>query len=163
MENVVQKPEVITQFPKQNGPEMLKKIPKGTKGKNSLFIILTSLAVVLLGVGTGWMLSGKTEGKTQTFQDQSEGIVEKSENEAGIADESEFSESVEGTLVEGGIENEGTHHLERSGGVSQNVYLTSTVIDLQSFVGKKVQVWGDTLSGQKAGWLMDVGKIKAVE
>jgi len=53
--------------------------------------------------------------------------------------------------------------LERTGGASQNVYLTSTVIDLQSFVGKNVQVWGDTLSGQKAGWLMDVGKIKTVE
>jgi len=70
MENVNQRPEVITQFPKTNGSEMLKKIPKGTKSKNSLFIVLTSLVVVLLGVGNGWLLSGKTESKTQTVQDQ---------------------------------------------------------------------------------------------
>jgi hypothetical protein len=30
-------------------------------------------------------------------------------------------------------------------------------------VGKKVQVWGETFKGQKAGWLMDVGRIKALE
>jgi hypothetical protein len=41
--------------------------------------------------------------------------------------------------------------------------LTSTVIDLASFEGKKVKVWGQSLSGRKAGWLMDVGKVKVVE
>jgi hypothetical protein len=48
-------------------------------------------------------------------------------------------------------------------GEDKYVYLTSTVIDLQSFVGKKVKVWGETLSGLHAGWLMDVGKIKVVK
>ena len=28
---------------------------------------------------------------------------------------------------------------------------------------RKVQVWGNSLSGKKAGWLMDVGKVKVVE
>jgi len=34
---------------------------------------------------------------------------------------------------------------------------------LQSFVGKKVMVWGQTIAAQQAGWLMDVGKIKVTE
>ena len=78
-------------------------------------------------------------------------------------DEKTFKDTAEGTLQEGGISGEGTHHLVRPGGDSQNVYLTSTVIDLQSFVGKKVQVWGQTVSARKAGWLMDVGKVKVLE
>jgi hypothetical protein len=66
-------------------------------------------------------------------------------------------------LEEGGIDGEGTHHLVRDGGPSKSVYLTSTVIDLDSFAGKKVKVWGETISARKAGWLMDVGKIKIIE
>ena len=80
-----------------------------------------------------------------------------------VEDLSGAVKEVEGTLVEGGIEGEGTHHLERPGGPSQNVYLTSTAIDLQSLVGKKVHVWGETLSGIKAGWLMDVVKVKVLD
>jgi len=53
--------------------------------------------------------------------------------------------------------------LIRPGGDSQNVYLTSTVIDLESFVGKKVEVWGETIGAREAGWLMDVGKVKVTE
>lgn len=48
-------------------------------------------------------------------------------------------------------------------GPSQYAYLTSTVIDLSAFTGKKVQVWGQTIAGKKAGWLMDVGKVKVIE
>ncbi len=51
----------------------------------------------------------------------------------------------------------------REGGEDQYVYLTSTVIDLESFAGKKVQIWGETTSAQKAGWLMDVGKVKVLD
>ena len=66
-------------------------------------------------------------------------------------------------MEEGGIGGEGTYHLIRGSGPSQYAYLTSSVIDLGSFVGKKVQIWGETVSGKKAGWLIDVGKIKVVE
>ena len=27
----------------------------------------------------------------------------------------------------------------------------------------EVQIWGETFKGQKAGWLMDVGRIKVIE
>ena len=61
------------------------------------------------------------------------------------------------------MDGDGTHHLVRSADASKNVYMGSTVIDLQMFVGKKVKVTGQTISSKKAGWLMDVCKIKIVE
>ena len=71
-------------------------------------------------------------------------------------------ETVE-VMVEGGKDGEGTHHLDRGLGTEKDVYLTSTVINLDDFVGKKVQIWGETISAQKAGWFMDVVKIKTIE
>lgn len=123
--------------------------------------------VILLGVGTGWVLSGGADAKTNTATNISttqKETVTQSDTEAGMSDTSAFEkEAPIGKLVKGGIDGEGQYHLERDGGPSQNVYLTSTVIDLASFEGKKVQVWGNSLSGKKAGWLMDVGKVKVVE
>lgn len=154
----------LNQYPKKDGGDILKSFPKRKVKTNTLFLVVASLVVVLAGVGTGWLLSGKSSGKvTESGQKDSSSVTQKSDTEAGVNDTSAFPQEAEGMLVEGGIENDGTHHLERPGGVSQNVYLTSTVIDLQSFVGKKVKIWGETISGQKAGWLMDVGKIKVIE
>jgi hypothetical protein len=34
---------------------------------------------------------------------------------------------------------------------------------LNEFVGKKVRVWGETHAGKKAGWLMDVGRVEALD
>lgn len=133
--------------------------PKKAGNKQGLILGIISVVVVLAGIGTGYLFSGKkfsasapnVPGSTVT------------ENEAGVVDEEAFPDTAEGMMVAGGISGEGTHHLERDGGPSKNVYLTSTVIDLESFVGKKVQVWGQTITGQKAGWLMDVGRVKVVE
>lgn len=121
--------------------------------------ILGSLLVVLLGVGAGWLLSGRGKGGTATAVPG----AKTSPKEAGLVDEATFRDSAEGILKSGGVDGEGTHHLVRDGGPSQNVYLTSTVIDLESFAGKKVMVWGETISARQAGWLMDVGKIKVIE
>lgn len=79
---------------------------------------------------------------------------------AGIVDKKTFKDSAEGILREGGIDGEGNFHLERPGGTSQNAYLTSSTVDLSNYIGKKVKVWGQTFSGQKAGWLMDVGLVE---
>lgn len=85
---------------------------------------------------------------------------EKMAQTEGIMDKKKFPDKAEGKLVEGGIDGEGSFHLVRSGGESQNVYLTSSIIDLSKYIGKKVRVWGQTFSGQKAGWLMDVGYVE---
>jgi hypothetical protein len=83
--------------------------------------------------------------------------------QVGIRDEKTFKDTGEGQLQKGGINGEGSHHLVRPGGDSQTIYLTSSVIDLDQFIGRKVKVWGETIGAQKAGWLMDVGKLEVIE
>jgi hypothetical protein len=83
-----------------------------------------------------------------------------SKTSAGVLDKKTFTDQAEGTLREGGFEGEGSFHLERPGGKSQYVYLTSTAVDLSEFIGKKVSVWGQTYEAEKAGWLMDVGYVE---
>ncbi|RLC30189.1 hypothetical protein DRH13_04710 [Candidatus Woesebacteria bacterium] len=141
---------------------VLKKFPKKIS-KKTVFYALSSLLVILLGVGTGWALSGTRGAGSDTPTSAGAPGAETGAKEAGIADEATFRDTAEGVLEDGGIDGEGTHHLVREGGPSKYVYLTSTVIDLEAFVGKTVSVWGETISAQTAGWLMDVGKIKVSE
>src|SRR5258706_2295006 len=161
-------PPEVTQpgHPLMNQPLSHPLMRKMNKKSSMPIVIVASILVVLGGVATGWFLSGGI-GATTSAPDvstQQQNEVKQSDTEAGMQDTSSFEkEAPIGKLVKGGIDGEGTYHLERDGGPTQNVYLSSTVIDLASFDGKKVQVWGETLSGKKAGWLMDVGKIKVVE
>lgn len=74
----------------------------------------------------------------KNFKDSAEGILEKNDSK---------------------IVTEGSHRLVRDG-ESQTVYLTSSVVDLDNYIGKKVKVWGETFNSKKAGWLMDVGKVE---
>jgi len=81
----------------------------------------------------------------------------------GSADEKTFKDSAEGFLKIGGhTGGEGSHQLVREGGISQTVYLTSSVTDLDKFEGMQVKVWGETFKAQSAGWLMDVGRVQVV-
>jgi hypothetical protein len=61
------------------------------------------------------------------------------------------------------MDGEGQFHLVRPGGDSQNVYLTSSTVDLSEFIGRKVTIWGQTQKAQKVGWLMDVGGVKVLD
>lgn len=74
-----------------------------------------------------------------------------------------FKDVATGIIEKGSINGEGTHILNREGGVSQRASLTSSVIDLDLFVGKKVEVKGETNASTKTSWLLDVGTIKIVE
>ena len=130
--------------------------------KKNIILGTISVFVVLLGVWTGYLFSGVGKGTTGLGSNSGNTIVV-SKNEAGISDESKFSTTTDGVLEEGGIGGEGTYHLIRGNGPSQYAYLTSSVVDLGVFVGKKVQIWGETVSGKKAGWLIDVSKIKVME
>ncbi|HTK03388.1 MAG TPA: hypothetical protein VL401_01300 [Alphaproteobacteria bacterium] len=113
--------------------------------------------VVIVGVASAWVISKNVMG---TGSSSVAPGAKSTSTEAGLLDPNVKYGTAIGILQEGGVSNEGTHHLERDGGPSQTVYLTSSVVDLQSFVGKKVEIWGETLSSKKAGWLMDVAKIK---
>lgn len=127
--------------------------------KNLIQTIIVIIVLVIAGIGSGWILTGKSS----VLGSKAGSAAKVGSGEVGIVDDKTFRDSAEGKLEEGGIGGEGTHHLVRDGGPSQNVYLTSTAIDLQSFVGKKVKVWGETIKARKAGWLMDVGKVKVIE
>lgn len=126
--------------------------------KKSLPLILGAFLVVLVGIGTAWLISNKVLNKAGS-QTAAPGVKVTSK-QAGALDPNIKYDTATGVLKSGGINNEGTHHLERDGGPSKNVYLTSSIIDLESFVGKKVEIWGETLASKKAGWLMDVAKIQ---
>lgn len=142
---------------------IVRKIDNSSSLKKNIILSLISVVVVLAGIGAGYLLSGVGGNKYSSGNQNSGNSIVTTKNEAGIADESKFSTTTDGVLEEGGIGGEGTYHLVRGSGPSQYAYLTSSVVDLSVFLGKKVQVWGETVSGKKAGWLIDVGKIKVVE
>ncbi len=118
------------------------------------------LIPIVLGIFSGFTLYYLSTRGTARLAGKNVEVVQ-TKNEEGVKDASTFRDTATGNLIEndGKITTEGTTILVR-GDASQNVYLTSSVIDLSKYVGKKVQVWGETFQGQKAGWLMDVGRIK---
>ena len=128
-------------------------------------IVPLLLIIVLIGAGifTGLMLSSVNKSKasqgnvlseenlapeikenfSQTFKDEAEGIVEKNDDFEKYA--------------------QGPWKLIRAGGESQTAYLTSSVMDLDEFIGKKVKVYGETFGSDQVSWLMDVGKVEVIE
>jgi len=145
--------EVTTNDTNDQGKDTLMKSPK-------LLIILTVIAV-LAGVGTGFgtfRISHKNSGPELASVPTSEDGVQVGD-EFGSKDEAFDSHAI-GYIDEGGLDGEGSHKLLRPGGESQTVYLTSSVTDLDVFVGMEVEIWGETFKGQKAGWFMDVGRVK---
>jgi len=135
--------------------------PFNEKNKNnsikiSVFLILIS-TFTILGVSLGFLLSKINSQKSKIITNTS------TKKTAGIVDKKTFKDKAEGLLKEGGINGEGNFHLERPGGPSQNVYLTSSTVDLSQFVGKKIRIWGQTFAGEKAGWLMDVGFVEILK
>jgi hypothetical protein len=152
--------EVIPQVQKP----IMTKMPEN-KLKSTLMPVAIGVLVVITGIATGWFTAspraGSESGSVKMASSVSSVGDKENSDEAGIADEE--SDTAEGTLKEGGIDGEGTHYLDRDAGPDKYVYLTSTVLNLDSFEGKKIQVWGDTMAGRSAGWLMDVTKVKVIE
>ncbi len=124
---------------------------------NKVFLGILVASVVLGGV-TGYLLSlgadkttaapienSKTPKNAQqdnrTFRDFASGTVQKRQ---ASKDPNEYVE--------------GTHLLVRDG--AYPVALTSSVVDLSEYEGKKVKVFGETQKAVKEGWLMDVGKVE---
>lgn len=149
-----------------------------SKGKKSFFstiekkektasmrkpLIITIVIMLILGIGTGYIasnISGSSKKGPLSINNSSTGGSIVKGFTAGVTDTKAFPDTTEGIVRAGGIDGEGEFHLERPGGDSQNVYMTSSAIDLSQFIGKKVKVWGQTQTAQKAGWLMDVGKLE---
>ena len=89
---------------------------------NPKLVIRTVYALlVLLGIGTGYLLSQKIPlagmGKP--------GYV-KTDKVIGATDTKTFRDSAEGTIEKDGVDGEGTHRLVREGGPSQTAFLVSS-------------------------------------
>ena len=154
VEKKIEKNPLVKDFSKE-----LDEVKKNPKKK--MKAIIFTLVVILAGIGTGYLMSRQSAGPTPVARDVAEEDI-KPGMTVGIADEKTFKDSAEGKLVAGGLEGEGSHHLERPGGETQYVYLTSSIVDLDKFVGRQVKVWGETFAAKKVGWLMDVGKLQVL-
>ncbi len=124
--------------------------------------ILIIVTIVAAGGLSGFLLSNLNRSKITTSSSGSKTEGKGAKMVVGSTDTKTFPDSAEGDLETNGVNGEGTHRLIRPGGESQTVYLTSSVLDLNQFVGKKVRVWGQTYAAKKAGWLMDVGKVEVL-
>lgn len=124
-------------------------------------LLIAILAVALVaGIGTGFAMSkGEPAGSSDTGEVNNK-IVAKSADQ----DRRTFRDFAEGQVApkpnpSGSTDySEGTHLLVRAGAVS--VALTSSVVDLSEYEGKKVKVYGETQKAIKEGWLMDVGRVE---
>ena len=130
--------------------------------------LMIPLVIILFGIVSGWGISRMsdfsvtTSGRLTSPESITANSLKVGEI-VGVPDEKSFRDKAEGVLAEGGFEGEGSYHLVRPGGDDQNVYLTSSIVDISLFVGHKITVWGETFSAQKAGWLMDVGRVQIME
>lgn len=138
----------------------------GSGVKSVLLPALIILAIILFGSFTGYFLANRgpagSSGGTKVVGGEK---AVSSSDEMGLKDEKAFPDKAQGKLEVNESETvaEGSHRLIRPGGPSQAAYLTSSAVDLNQFLGKCVEVWGETFAAQKAGWLLDVGFVKRLD
>lgn len=130
--------------------------------------IIVSLLIIIAGIASGYGIYAATGGSSTANQQAASTTIQLSaadvkEGDIYGSDSDTFTDQAAGVLVKGGVHGEGSHHILRPGGPSQNVYLTSSVLDLNNFIDHEVEVWGETFEAQQAGWLMDVGKVKVIK
>lgn len=135
--------------PKGNTPDMTK-----TK-KDAIVVLVVYVVLMLLGIGTGYLLSQKGSGPLTP-----KGTPITANKIVGVQDASTFKDCATGKLEKGGLDGEGTHKLIRDGGPSQTAYLISSIVDLDQYVDTTVKVCGQTLGAKKVSWLMDVGRLE---
>jgi hypothetical protein len=132
------------------------------------------IVLIVLGVLTGYLTSrsggsvnsSSPSGSKELTPISSENITDKSSIQVGkiYGDiKKNFKDTATGVIEKGSINGEGTHILNREGGVTQRAALTSSVVDLDLFIGHKVEVKGETNASNKAAWLLDVGSVKVLE
>lgn len=139
--------------------------------KNKATFLIAAIIAILAGTGTGYgAFKLKARGGTSGQSDSSPTPIQqmatdkvKAGDVFGVQDAETFKDSAEGYLQKGGIDDDGSHQLLRPGGISQTVFLVSSVTDLDKFEGMQIKIWGETFKGQKAGWLMDIGRVEIID
>ncbi len=147
-------------MPQQEEQAIVHTMNIGVANVSPVVVLALGVIIILLGTVSGYVLSQSSKstmagGMVTTTADGKKAV--------GSSDNKVFRDQAEGTIEAGGMSGEGTHKLIRPGGDSQTVYLTSSVVNLDEFVGKKVRVWGETFSAKKAAWFMDVGRVEFLE
>ena len=144
-----------------------------TSQPNKTLLPIVIIIVVSLSIGF-WLsrfypinkqisLAPKNQGSVVNSTDS---ISQVSDLKAGTVygnKDSSCKDTATGTVEKGNINGEGTHILNRPGGTDQRASLTSSTVDLDLFISKKVEITGQTNSSKKTGWLLDVCSIKIVE
>lgn len=155
---------ISSQLPKEPvvATESQKLVDQTMSKKVNTVIYFVYFVLILLGVGTGYLLHRNLSGGKGIGSGEKVTMT-KTEKVEGLNDAKTFADPAEGIVEKGGVDTEGTHKLIREGGPSKTVALVSSVLDLDDYIGKKVTVWGQTFPPQKAGWFMDVGKIELRE
>ncbi len=155
---------VIVKDPQVEPPKIIK---NNMSSKSSIITVVIFLVTAIAGFYSGATLKSSTSGKMVGASGELKNIQAEIPTTGvkvgdiyGSADEKIFKDSATGVIDKGGFNGEGTHKLVRPGGPDQTVYITSSVVDLDTIVGDQVTIWGETFKGQKVGWLMDVGRVK---
>lgn len=148
------KPALTQSAPQSFVPSRKSRLP--LKG---LFVFLL---IILSGVASGYFMATTTSAGSP---DVAPGGT-KSAGEVGVSDDTTFRDCAKGTVEANDLtdtKSEGSHKLIRDGGPSQTVYMTSSVLALDDYVGKKVEVCGETNDSKKVSWFMDVGRLKLLQ
>ncbi len=143
--------------------ELVHKLSSTSEKKQWIKILPVVIVIGALGIGSGFLIAKGTASQLGTTKEVTSSSQVAKGTAMGSNDTTTFKDIAEGVLKPGGIEGEGQYHLERPGGASQFVYLTSSSVDLSLVKGKKIKVWGQTQKAQRAGWLMDVGRVEVLE
>lgn len=130
-------------------------IPLQAVKKDAKVVLIVYVVLLLLGVGTGYILSQKG-----VVPGTSQGTPITADKVVGVEDAATFKDCATGKIEKGGSDGEGTHKLVRDGGPSQTAYLISSIVDMDQYVGLAVKVCGQTLAAKKVSWLMDVGRLE---
>lgn len=163
MENQPIQTQKTTQVSQPSGTNssVMQSFSPTKQGVSIGIVIMAFILMIALGVGVGYSASlFSTQSGSSIIPKVLKSNALVKGKIYGNGDPSIFKDTAEGTMQKGGIDGEGAYHLVRPGGASQDVYLTSSVVDLSQFIGSKVKVWGQTQKAQHAGWLMDVGKVQ---
>ena len=154
-------------------PNLANQLPV-TKPSLPLFSTSVLIGILVVSVISGFWLSRLVPQTTSVQKTPVASTIKVSTDSIKSADELKvgtvygntekaFKDTASGTLEKGSINGEGTHILNRAGGVTQRASLTSSAVDLDLFVGKNVEVKGETNASNKTSWLLDVGNIKILE
>ena len=148
-------------------PEIRQTIPlRSVPTKNPLSSVYRFAPVILILVLVGFgVFSGLVLSSRQKSQQQSSALSEEENLDPKVQESfaQTFKDEAECEIERNDDLDkyaQGTHKLIRPGGESQTAYLTSSVLDLDEYVGKEVKVFGETFGSEQVGWLMDVGKVE---